>query len=234
MVRRSLATAFVLLAGLVLKAQQYPLAEVEVRMARHPHMCGMSGGTPCPRYEITIRGDGAVEYNGIGPVDGNRKRTISVDAVVSLVNEFLTARFLDARDAYHRQEVNHRHGDTVSFGGSGGSGPWVDLTLRIGDRRKSVRLERDYPVEIGKLPELVHHIGGPEAWQRTEIPAYSSVTRERYKCYSQRMSGPRWEKQPCELCNSNHHKNNQKKADALRRPPSYPTQVVLCVLASLR
>ena len=135
-------------------------------MARHPHNCGMSGGTPCPRYEITIRGDGAVEYNGIGPVDGNRKRTISADAVVSLVNEFLAARFFDALDVYGGKTFIIRHGDTVSFGGSGGSGPWVDLTLRIGDRRKTVRLERDYPIEIGKLPELVDRIGGPEFWRQ--------------------------------------------------------------------
>ena len=115
MLRRYLAVAFVVFAGLVLNAQQYPLAEVEVRMALHPHNCGMSGGTPCPRYEITIRGDGAVEYNGIGPVDGNRKRTISADAVVSLVNEFLAARFFDALDVYGGKTFIIRHGDTVSF-----------------------------------------------------------------------------------------------------------------------
>jgi len=166
MLTRCLAVAFVVFAGLVLNAQQYPLAEVEVRMARHPHMCGMSGGTPCPRYEITIRGDGAVEYNGIGPVEGNRKRTISADAVVSLVNEFLSARFFDAPDAYTGKTHIIRQGDTVSIGGSGGSGPWVDLTLRIGDRRKTVRLERDYPVEMAKLPELIDRIGGPEFWRQ--------------------------------------------------------------------
>lgn len=165
--RRSyLAAAFALVAGLVLNAQQYALAEVEVRMTRNPHNCGISGGVPCPRYEITIRGDGAVEYNGIGPIEGKRRRTIPADTVISLVNEFLAAHFFDALDAYRGKTFVVRKGDNVSFGGSGGSGPWVELTLRIGDRRKTVRLERDYPVEIGKLPEFVDRIGGPEVWRQ--------------------------------------------------------------------
>jgi hypothetical protein len=164
--RSYLTVAFVLVAGLAPNAQQYTLAEVEVRMARHPHHCGIEGGLPCPRYEITIRGTGAVDYNGVGPVEGSRKRTISPDVVISLVNEFLAARFFDALDAYTGKRFLVRNGDTVSLGGSGGSGPWVDLTLRIGDRRKTVRLERDYPVEMGKLPELIDRIGGPEVWQQ--------------------------------------------------------------------
>ena len=152
-------------AGQILHAQSVPLAEVEIKMARDPHSCSMSAGNPCDRYEIAVRGDGAVEYNGIGVVEGNRKRTIEADVVVALVNEFLSARFFDALDAYTGKTFIVRQGNTVTFNGTGGSGPRVTLSLRIGERRKSVRLERDYPAELAKLPELVDQVGGPATWK---------------------------------------------------------------------
>jgi len=40
----------------------------------------------------------------------------------------------------------------------------ADLTLRLGERRKTVRLEREYPVELERLTQLVDSIGGPDAW----------------------------------------------------------------------
>ena len=153
------------LASQIVHAQSVPLAEVEIKMERDPHNCGMSGGTPCPRYEITIRGDGAVEYNGIGAVEGNRKRTIEADAVVVLVNEFLSARFFDALDAYTGKTFIVRQGNRVIYNGTGGSGARVTLSLRIGERGKSIKLERDYPAELGKLPGLVDQVGGPPVWK---------------------------------------------------------------------
>jgi len=45
---------------------------------------------------------------------------------------------------------------------SGGSDdPQTDLTLRIGDRRKTVTLYHNYPMELGALVEHVERIGGP-------------------------------------------------------------------------
>jgi hypothetical protein len=38
------------------------------------------------------------------------------------------------------------------------------LTLRLGDRKKTVTLFNNYPAELGKLPELVERIGGPQVW----------------------------------------------------------------------
>ena len=52
------------------------------------------------------------------------------------------------------------------YGSCGADEPQTDLTLRIGDRRKTVSLYSNYPAELGKLRELVERIGGPQVWLR--------------------------------------------------------------------
>ena len=162
--RTALLLCTALVCSTVLAAQTYPLSSVEVRLVRTPH-----GGClgPCVQYAITVNGDGAVEYSGVGLVDGTRRRNVSSDEVVALVNEFLHARFFDALDTYVTTRVLVRKGDQVMLYGSVGADyPQTDLTLRIGDRQKTVTLYNDFPIELGRLPELVDRIGGPQVWQR--------------------------------------------------------------------
>jgi hypothetical protein len=143
-------------------AAQVPLSEVEVRLVHTPHG-GCAG--PCVRYEITVRADGSVEYNGVGLVEGTRTRNISTDDVVMLVNEFLQAGFFDALNTYRDKFFIVRKGDAVTLSGFGGADdPQTDLTLRIGDRRKTVTLYNSYPSELGRLSDLVERIGGPRVW----------------------------------------------------------------------
>ena len=146
-------------------AAQLPLSEVEVRLVRTP----MGGCVdPCVNnYSVVIRGDGSVLYDGHGLVEGRRTRIISPDDVVSLVNEFLRARFFNALDTYAACcSVLVRKGDTVGlYGIASADDPYVALTLRIGARTKTVTLRTDYPADLGKLPELVDGIGGPRVWQ---------------------------------------------------------------------
>ena len=158
------ALVFVAIGG-VAAAQSYPLSEVEVRLVRSSR--GPCVG-PCSGYRVTIRGDGTVEYDGVGLVEGFRTRSISPDEVVSLVNEFLHARFFSALNTYaDNGSFLVRNGDTVALYGSvgGSDDPRADLTLRIGDRMKTVTLYNNYPAELGSLPELVDRIGGPRVWQ---------------------------------------------------------------------
>jgi Domain of unknown function (DUF6438) len=164
------AASIVAVMGEVAAAQSYPLSEVEVRLVRTPH-----GGCfgPCSIYAVTVRGDGTVTYDGTviysgaGQVAGVRTRSISVDEVVSLVNEFLRARFFDAPVSYCGESLIVRKGDTVTmYGSCGADEPQTDLTLRIGDRRKTVTLYSNYPADLGRLPELVESIGGPQVWLR--------------------------------------------------------------------
>jgi Domain of unknown function (DUF6438) len=156
--------------GSVAAAQSIPLSEVEVRLVRTPH-----GGCaePCSRYSVTVRGDGTVRYDGsviypgTGQVDGVRTRSTSVDEVIALVNEFLKFRFFDALATYREgRGLLVRKGDMVELYGSvgGSDDPQADLTLRIGNRTKTVTLYNNYPTELGRLPELVDRIGGPRVW----------------------------------------------------------------------
>ena len=147
--------------GGVAAAQSVSLSEVEVRLARIPHG-GCAG--PCVEYDVTVRGDGTVEYHG---ADGTRTRTVPVDDVVTLINEFLRARFFNALDTYAACcSFLVRKGDTVAvYGTVSADDPEVRLTLRIGARTKVVTLLRDYPAELSRLPELVDRIGGPQVWR---------------------------------------------------------------------
>ena len=147
-------------AGISLTAQSIPLSEIEVRLVRSPHGCAPG----CLDYAITIMGNGLVTYNGRSPVEGTRTRTIPADDVVTLVNEMLRVHFFDAADRYAGVSFLVRNADGVELQGSGGSGPRADLTLRLGERRKTVRLERNYPVELERLATLIDTIGGSEAW----------------------------------------------------------------------
>ena len=65
-------------------------------MVRAPHGCAPG----CLDYTVTIIGNGPVMYNGRSPVEGTRTRTVSVDDVVTLVNEMLRVHFFDAADRY--------------------------------------------------------------------------------------------------------------------------------------
>ena len=103
--------------------------------------------TPPPiRYEITVRGDGTVEYNGGGLVEGTRTRKIPVDEVVTLVNEFFQARFFDALASYESNTFIVQ-GDTVSFRFRSRTDdkPQADLIVRIGDHKETVSLYDNYP-----------------------------------------------------------------------------------------
>lgn len=159
------ASVFVTVMSVVSLAQTYQLSDVDVRLVRTPH-AGCFG--VCVQYEIVVRGDGTVEYTGVGLVDGTRTRTVPVDEVVALVNEFLQARFFDAFDSYRSgRSTLVRNGAFVMLYGAGGAAddPQADLTLRIGDRTKTVTLYSNYPGELGRLTELIDQVGGPQVWQ---------------------------------------------------------------------
>ncbi len=156
------STAIAIWAAVPLTAQSIPLSEIEVTMTRHPDGCAPG----CRDYTVRIIGSGLVTYSGRSPLEDRRSRNVSVDDVVTLVNEMLRAHFFDAADRYVGTSFLTRKGDGVELYLRGGSGSWADLTLRLGDRRKTVRLQRDYPIELERLLELADTIGGPDAWSR--------------------------------------------------------------------
>jgi hypothetical protein len=143
------------------------LGQVDIRLER------MSGGgcSHCGRfssiYDVTIRGDGAVEYRDASEPDDVHVRSISSDEAIALANEFIAAGFLEARDSYRGKLELVRQGNGVQLKtwSAGGEDGELRLTLRIGDRVKRVSLVEDYPDALGRLPALVDRIGGPNVWR---------------------------------------------------------------------
>jgi hypothetical protein len=142
------------------------LSEVEMRLNR------FSGGGclgRCIRYRVVVRGDGVVEYEDFGsePRDPSHRRTIPIDEVVALVNQFVSARFFDAPAKYERERWYQREGDSLGLLGSGGAdGPTWDLTLRLGTQVKTVRLYLAFPLDLARLRDAVDQMGGPTAWTK--------------------------------------------------------------------
>lgn len=134
-------------------AAQFSLSEVEVRLVR----MAMGGCVePCRNnYTVIIRGDGTVRYEGSGLVEGLRTRSVSPDDVVSLINEFLRARFFNALDTYTACCSSLvRNGDAVELNGvASADDAYAALSLRIGGRTKTVILRTDFPRDLGRLPE---------------------------------------------------------------------------------
>jgi hypothetical protein len=142
------------------------LAQVEIRLER------MSGGgcSHCGGfsriYDVVLRGDGAVEYRDGAEPDRVNVRNVSADDVIAVANQFIAAGFLEARESYRGKLGLVRQGNGVNLKTITGDreAPEMRLTLRIGDRVKRVTLIEDYPDALGRLPELVDRIGGPNTW----------------------------------------------------------------------
>jgi len=125
----------------------------------------------CSDYHVDIHGDGIVEYEGNGPAypSGRRRRQIDRDEVVSLVNDFLRARFFEAQSEYGLTSFVVRDGDVLRLRGRGGADePREVLTLRLGGRTKTVTLRRFpeaiLPTELTHLVDRIDAIGGPGVW----------------------------------------------------------------------
>ena len=142
------------------------LAQVEIRLER------MSGGgcSHCGGfsriYDVVLRGDGAIEYRDGAEPDRVNVRNVSADDVIALANQFIAAGFLEARESYRGKLGLVRQGNGVNLKTISGDreAPEMRLTLRIGERVKRVTLIEDYPDALGRLPELVDRIGGPNTW----------------------------------------------------------------------
>ncbi len=145
---------------------QIALGQVEVRLER------MSGGgcSHCGGfsriYDVVVRADGAVEYRDGAEPDRVNVRSVSTDDVIALANEFIAAGFLEARESYRGKLGLVRQGNGVVLKtlSAAREAPETRLMLRIGERVKRVSLIEDYPDALGRLPDLVDRIGGPNMW----------------------------------------------------------------------
>lgn len=123
----------------------------------------------CANYRITLRGDGVVRVEDLGwgsqpprlPVE---KRSIKEDEFMTILNQLLEARFLEAPAELVRTRVAQRKGDQIYFYfGGGGSDSWVDLSLHAGSYRKTVRLhdlETTTPAALRSVRDRIWTIDG--------------------------------------------------------------------------
>jgi hypothetical protein len=125
----------------------------------------------CVVNHITVRGDGVVELEDLGtpPRAATQRRSITTDEVASLVNEFLRARFFDALDRYDTTAKVVRRENELLLRFSGGiGGGAIDLNMRLGQLKKTVRLSGNVPEELRQLVEMVRKLGGlpplPQTW----------------------------------------------------------------------
>jgi hypothetical protein len=126
----------------------------------------------CADYRITLRGDGAVRVEDLGwggqpPRLPVQTRSIKEDEFITVLNQLLDARFLEAPADLVKTRVAQRKGDLLYFYyHGGGSDSWVDLTLRAGSYRKTVRLhdlETTSPAALRGIRDRIWRIGGINA-----------------------------------------------------------------------
>ena len=139
-------------------------SEVEIRMTRRG-----GGGCPEPRcvyYRVTISGDGTLRYEDLAsPPVPPRTRKVPVEEVVSLANEFVRARFLEAPGRFdgHGLYVLQK-GQLVLHRSGGIDHETWDLSFRLGTHQNSVHLGLGIPDYLGRLRDLLDKFGGPAAW----------------------------------------------------------------------
>ena len=123
----------------------------------------------CAYYRIILRGDGLVTLEDLGwgdkpPKAATRRRSIPAVDVIAL-NQLFDARFWGPETNFHNGPIAVRKGDLLFlYSTGGGSGGWVDLTLRIGPVSKTVRLGEKTPTDLLRVKDRIWELGGPKAW----------------------------------------------------------------------
>ena len=154
-----------------------PVADLEIRLDRNT-----GGGCVgrCVHYRITIRGDGSVTYADLAePPVQPRRRTVAIDDVVSLANEFVRARFFDASERYVGESLYVREGDRLVLRGSGGAdGPEWDLSFRLGGPSRSSVCTWVIQSTLADCGTSLISWAAPERGARPSSPAASNIQME--------------------------------------------------------
>ena len=127
----------------------------------------------CPVYQVTVRGDGSVEYEGLGNVflKGKHKGSVSRDQFLKLLEAFRKADFFSLEDAYvYRRptEVFLQAGGCVTMRrgiyGLATHLPTKVTSLQIGDRRKRVEHYDGAPASLTNLENEIDRIVNSDRW----------------------------------------------------------------------
>jgi hypothetical protein len=145
---------------------EVPLSDIEMTLELQAGGGGCLGR--CMAYRVVIHGTGLVDFDDLGgePRTPHQQRTLAPDETLSLLNDFLSARFFDRPSSDSGRQMAQRNGDSVQIlqRGSIDGAFWI-LSLQLGQQRKAVRLVLDEPDELKRLRERMIAIGGPDAWK---------------------------------------------------------------------
>jgi hypothetical protein len=105
----------------------------------------------CPEYQLTIRADGSVVYEGRNHVHtkGVRKGKISISAVQALVQKFIDAKFFE-----------------MGGGGIVVDAPVKTVSFTFDGRQSEVKEGCACPSELVKLEDEIDKTAGSERWVR--------------------------------------------------------------------
>jgi hypothetical protein len=123
----------------------------------------------CTDYRIVLRADGFVSLEDLGwgnkpPLATTLQRSMSSNIVIGLINQMFDARFMSP-DSFQGVPVAVRKGESLFFYGmANGSGPWVDLSLRVGTTVKTRRLGDKAPADLLRVKDRIWEIAGPKTW----------------------------------------------------------------------
>ena len=128
--------------------------------------------TDCPDYYLTIKGDGTVEYCGIGFVEhkGPREGSISTASVRALFDQIIASGFLDMQDEYIARITDH---------------PTYIVKVSYDDVSKSltdyVGVRVDMPEVVTELEDAIDQVSGAEKWIGLDENR-SEYNRELFPC----------------------------------------------------
>lgn len=129
-------------------------------------------GDSCPRYEVTVLGNGTVIYEGISGVSktGVFQKTINKQKVADLLTKLLKLRFFTRRDGAAdcptRVELiggNYTEdGEKVCIISS--HGPFTDIKVRFGSKKRQVNLEHYFSDDYLEIKQAIIKTAGAESF----------------------------------------------------------------------
>jgi hypothetical protein len=136
----------------------------------------------CPSYQVTIRSDGTVEYEGKEFVTqkGNKRSKISRSDVLKLQRKAREIGLFALKDEYYVQEVGNASVAVSDL-------PSQIIIAKGGDRTKRIEDYLGAPRRLKEFEELIETVANTSAWtghradpQLSDIPYYDSfpVNRE--------------------------------------------------------
>ena len=123
----------------------------------------------CPTYELTIHGDGKLEYEGINGVKKISlfNKTIPAKKMASLMSNIINTQY------FTRSDESHNCVTSISFVGvyeessiclTSSHGPIINFDIKFGDMHRKVHLSNHFSNDYSDLKQDIIKIAGIKRW----------------------------------------------------------------------